>query len=158
MGFPAGRHGFDLDHYLRLWDGLSRRGVIITGSGSSDAHSARVGWQNGNNFATRIRADSTVEEALVAGLRSGNVSMADPILFRPRLRFGDHAGHRMGQVVGLGEARAGAGGEARVEIALDRARPSWALRWVVNGERRPEIALQEGRCARGWRYPLMRRS
>ncbi|MDQ3703349.1 MAG: hypothetical protein M3442_20885, partial [Chloroflexota bacterium] len=63
VGFPAGRHGFDLDYYLRLWDGLSRQGVIVTGSGSSDAHSARVGWQTGNNFATHIRSDSTSDSS-----------------------------------------------------------------------------------------------
>ena len=157
VGFPAGRHGFDLDHYLRLWDGLSRRGVIVTGSGSSDAHSARVGWQNGNNFATRIRADSTAEETLVAGLRSGDVYMVDPVLFRSRLRFGDRAGHRMGQVVGFGaggEREVGAAGESEVEVALDRARPNWSLFWVVNGARGPAIALGAGAVRQGLTVPL----
>jgi hypothetical protein len=141
VGFPAGRHQFDLDHYLRLWDGLSRRGVIVTGSGSSDAHSARVGWQTGNNFATFIRAESTDEAALLAGLRSGNVFMADPIRFRSRLRFGDVAGHRMGQVVrvdGSGDT------EQEVVLALDRSQPYWRLHWVVDGERHPAIMLAEG--------------
>ena len=114
---PPAATDFDLDHYLRLWDGLSRRGVIVTGSGSSDAHSARVGWQNGNNFATRIRADSTAEEALVAGLRSGDVYMADPVLFRSRLRFGDRR-----------RAPHGPGGGPRAEASARWARPGRA-RW-----------------------------
>ena len=156
VGFPSGRHGFDLDHYLRLWDGLSLAGVIITGSGSSDAHSARVGWQTGNNFATYILAGSTDEDALVAGLRSGNVYMADPIHFRSRLRFGDRAGHRMGQVVGHGSASGPAERveQAEVEIALDRARPTWRLYWVVNGARRPGLALAEGTVAHTLLVPL----
>jgi len=150
VGFPAGRHGFDLDHYLRLWDGLSLAGVIITGSGSSDAHSARVGWQTGNNFATYIRAGSTDEDALVTGLRSGNVYMADPIHFRSRLSFSDRVGHRMGQVAGHGSAS----GRAEVEIALERARSAWRLYWVVNGARRPGIVLNEGPVAHTLSVPL----
>jgi hypothetical protein len=162
VGFPAGRHGFSLEDYLRMWDALSRAGVIITGSGSSDAHSARVGWQTGNNFATYIRAETADEAALIAGLRSGDVYMADPVLFRSRLRFRDRAGHRMGQVVALeppapaapggdrpgGEARSPAGdsGSAamEVELTLDRAQPGWRLRWVVDGERQPAILLSAG--------------
>jgi hypothetical protein len=163
VGFPAGRHGFALEDYLRLWDGLSARGVIVTGSGSSDAHSARVGWQTGNNFATFVRSASTDEDALLAGLRSGNLYMADPVLFRSRLRFADRAGHRMGQVAQLtvaddaGSAGDGAasgaesapeGGEgiraAQVELALERAQPHWRLKWVVNGERQPGIPLAAG--------------
>jgi hypothetical protein len=170
VGFPAGRHGFDLDYYLRLWDGLSRRGVVVTGSGSSDAHSARVGWQTGNNFATRIRAAASDEAALLAGLRSGDVAMVDPILFRSRLRFGDRAGHRMGQVVGVtpgasagGGASAGDGGGggggggaalAEAEIALDCARPEWSLCWVVNGARLPAVALPPGPAVETLTVPL----
>ncbi len=139
VGFPAGRHNFALDYYLRLWDGLSRAGIVIAGSGSSDAHSARVGWQNGNNFATHIRADTTDEAALLTGLRARDIYPADPVRFRSKLSFTDDAGHRMGEVVAV---RAAA--EREVRLSLDRAQPSWHLVWVLNGERRPAVPLPEG--------------
>ncbi|MBI3972137.1 MAG: hypothetical protein HY332_12670 [Chloroflexi bacterium] len=142
VGFPAGRHGFDLDHYLRLWDALVAQGIYILGTGSSDAHSARVGWQNGNNFATYIRADTPDEDSLLAGLRCGDVYVADPVRFRSRLSFSDRAGHHMGQVVALdGNQEPGA---QEVVLALDRARPRWELCWVVDGVRHSPIPLPEG--------------
>ncbi len=140
VGFPAGRHHFPLVDYLRLWDGLSRAGVVISGSGSSDAHSARVGWQNGNNFATRIRASSTEEDVLLAGLRSGNFYPADPVRFRSRLWLRDSAGHRMGQVVPL----SGDAGPLEALVTLGAAEPHWQLCWVVDGERQAPIALGAG--------------
>lgn len=150
VGFPAGRHGFAMEDYLRLWDGLSRRGVIVTGSGSSDAHSAKVGWQRGNNFATRIRSDSTDEASLLVGLRSGDLYPADPVLFRTRLRFCDGAGHRMGQVVVVD----GGSGLAEVEVALEQAQSHWVLRWVVNGERQPALPLPDGPATQALALPL----
>jgi hypothetical protein len=139
VGFPAGRHNFTLDYYLRLWDGLSRAGIVIAGSGSSDAHSARVGWQNGNNFATHIRADSTDEQALLTGLRARDIYPADPVRFRSKLSFTDDAGHRMGEVVRVRGAE-----EREGRLSLDKARPSWYLVWVVSGERREPVRLPEG--------------
>ena len=139
VGFPAGRHGFALDYYLRLWDGLSRAGVIVAGSGSSDAHSARVGWQKGNNFATHIRADSTDQEALLAGLRARNIYPADPVRFGSRLAFGDDAGHTMGETVRVDGPQ-----ERTVSLTLEDARPEWHLAWVVNGERQKLVKLNDG--------------
>ena len=147
VGFPAGRHNFTLDHYLRLWDGLSRAGVVIAGSGSSDAHSARVGWQNGNNFATHIRADTTDEAALLTGLRARDLYPADPVRFRSKLSFTDDAGHRMGEVVPVRAAE-----EHEARLSLDRARPSWHLVWVLNGERRPAVRLPEGAVTETLRF------
>jgi hypothetical protein len=100
-----------------------------------------VGWETGNNFATYIRSASTGEDALIAGLRSGDVYMADPVLFRSRLAFQDRDGHRMGQKVPLVGAGAGT---AEVALVLDAAQPEWRLHWVVDGERQPAIALGAG--------------
>ena len=147
VGFPAGRHNFPLDYYFRLWDGLSRAGIVIAGSGSSDAHSARVGWQNGNNFATNIRADATDEDALLAGLRARDLYPADPIRFRSRLSFGDDAGHRMGEAVNVRDAE-----ERAATIAFDRAKPEWALVWVLNGERQTPVHLREGSVSETLRF------
>lgn len=139
VGFPAGRHGFPLDYYLRLWDGLSRAAVIVAGSGSSDAHSARVGWQKGNNFATHIRADSTDQEALQVGLRARNIYPADPVRFGSRLAFADDAGHTMGEVVRVDGPQ-----ERTASLTLESAKPQWRLVWVVNGERQKPVKLGEG--------------
>jgi hypothetical protein len=141
VGFPAGRHHFALNYYLRLWDALSAAGVIISGSGSSDAHSARVGWQTGNNFATYIRAASTDEDALLAGIRSRDLYPADPILFRSRLSFTDTEGHHMGEVVTRSKASSDA---LEAILTLEAAQPHWHLVWVVNGQRQSPIALCAG--------------
>lgn len=127
----------------------SRAGVYIMGTASSDAHSARVGWQGGNNMATAIRADGTDEAALLAGLRAGNVYMADPHRFRSQLAFKDDAGHRMGQVValdadgsGTGSASSAAGHE--VTFTVESAQPHWQVYWVVDGVRQEPIPAGEG--------------
>ncbi len=117
-----------MEDYLRLWDGLSRRGVIVTGSGSSDAHSAKVGWQRGNNFATCIRSISTDEASLLAGLRSGDLYPADPVLFRTACASAMAPGI-MGQVVVVD----GGGGLAEVEVALEQAQCTGCC---AGGERR----------------------
>lgn len=152
VGFPAGRHHFPLDYYLRLWDTLSAAGVVIAGSGSSDAHSARVGWQTGNNYATHIHSSSTDEDSLLAGIRSRNLYPADPILFRSRLDFRDTAGHVMGEVVHLDVASAGsvAGSDLsplEAILTLEAAQPHWHLVWVVNGQRQTAIKLPSGMTA-----------
>jgi hypothetical protein len=148
-----------LDYYLRLWDGLSRAGVIVAGSGSSDAHSARVGWQTGNNYATYICADGAGkphggdveadgvrrtragidQDALLAGLRARNIYPADPVRFRSRLALTDDVGHQMGEVVRVHGAE-----ERTASITLESARPQWYLAWVVNGERQRPVRLGEG--------------
>ena len=140
VGFPIGRYGFDLDLHLRLWDGLTARGVFLVGSGSSDAHSARVGWQAGNNFATYIRATATDEASLIRGLRSGDVYLADPVRFRSRLSVQDHAGRRMGAIVG-DDATA----EREVVLNVEDGQPDWYLCWVVDGVRREPLPIPTGR-------------
>jgi len=147
VGFPAGRHNFPLDYYFRLWDGLSRAGIVIAGSGSSDAHSARVGWQTGNNFATYIRADCTGEDALLAGLRARDFYPADPIRFRSPLSFVDDAGHRMGEAVVAANAE-----EREALLDLESARRHWFLAWVLNGERQRLIPLRDGRVTETLRF------
>jgi hypothetical protein len=145
VGFPAGRHGFDLVHYLRLWDGLLRAGVYIMGSASSDAHSARVGWQGGNNMCNAIRSDGTDEASLLTGLRAGNVYMVDPLRFRSQLAFKDGAGHRMGQVVALdGNGGAASGDGHEVTLTVAAAQPHWQVYWVVDGVRREAVPAGEG--------------
>jgi hypothetical protein len=106
-----------------------------------------VGWQNGNNFATNIRADSTGEEALLAGLRARDLYPADPVRFRSRLSFTDDAGRRMGEVVSVSAAEA-----REVRLSLECARPSWRLVWVLNGERRPPVSLREGAVTETLRF------
>jgi hypothetical protein len=99
-----------------------------------------VGWQAGNNFATYIRATATDEASLIRGLRSGDVYVADPVRFRSRLSVRDHAGRRMGTIVG-DDARA----EREVVLTVENGQPDWRLWWVVDGVRRPPLALAAGR-------------
>lgn len=126
VGFPEGRHGFTLQQYLRLWDGLSSAGVVIGGIGTSDAHNNRSGWESGNNFANWIRSETTNEVDLICGLLSGDVYMGDPTVFRGELEFVTTEGYRMGQIV-VGED------ELEVQFYMNGCRPGWKVRWIQNG-------------------------
>lgn len=54
----------------------------------------------------------------------------------------------------VGAEEEGAEMVAQVQIALNRAQPTWRLYWVVNGERRPGIALGEGAVDERLTVPL----
>ncbi len=82
VGFPYEKEDFYERHYLALWDGLSSRGVFITGDGDSDNHHATAdGWTEGNNFVTFTGIgddESPSEESFRAAFIRGSVWCGDP--------------------------------------------------------------------------------
>ena len=104
-------HGMQgLEERLRLWDRLAQAGMIVTGLGVSDAHTAKQGWRQapGNpvRWVTRIWAESLAEADLLDALRRGHAFFADPAAFRGDLDMCGPNGARMGDVLVLraGEA------------------------------------------------------
>lgn len=86
VGFPMGRGLFTLDDHLRLWDNLALSGVFITGYGDSDSHKSHAAWFSGNNFASWIGVDDSLEypiteEVFNDAMVKGRVYMGDPVLF-----------------------------------------------------------------------------
>lgn len=78
VGFPEGRFGFSLKHFVELWDRLGLLGVYITGYGDSDNHRCDERWADGNNFAAYIAAAQPEEDQLCEGMLKGNLYSADP--------------------------------------------------------------------------------
>ncbi len=134
VGFPEGRHGFSLKHYLDLWDGLSRAGIVITGIGVSDAHNNLSGWESGNNFVNWIRSKSLKEKDLIQGLLSGDVYMGDPTVFHGNLEFTTVDGYRMGQII-VGKKH------PEILLRISNCRPGWKVHWIVNGERKAVLSI-----------------
>ena len=136
VGFPDGRHGFPIESYLKLWDELSRAGIIVTGIGVSDAHNNLSGWFSGNNFVNWIRARSVKEIDLIKGLLSGDVYMSDPTAFRGTLEFMTTDGYHMGQII-VGKKR------AEIILRLFGCKPGWKINWIVNGELKNILSVDE---------------
>jgi hypothetical protein len=127
VGFPEGKNGFGLHHYLQLWDILSRAGVFITGYGCSDNHLNDKGWFEGNNFAAYIFAPESSEESLLASMKSGNLYTADPVWFNGSFSFRNAGGGVMGQIVDS------CSGMEEVLLSLDDLRPGAMVRWILDG-------------------------
>lgn len=135
VGFPEGRgEGVTLQHYLQLWDLLSLAGIFITGDGSSDSHSSLKSWQDGNNFATWVAAEESLEfpiseEEFNRSLVAGRAYTGDPVKWTGKLEFTSE-GLPMGAIHGYrdGEKKAFA-----FRFAADGLRPGWKLRAVIDG-------------------------
>jgi len=65
------RAGVDLNHYLALWDVMSRNAVLLTGTGVSDDHVGDDWYGIGNNWITSVWAASTGMADLIAALAAG---------------------------------------------------------------------------------------
>jgi hypothetical protein len=134
VGFPEGRHGFSLEQYMDLWDGLSMAGVVVAAIGVSDAHNNVSGWASGNNFVNWIRSEVPAERDLIAGLLSGDVFMGDPTCFGGGLEFSTRGGHRMGQIVCEADTMT-------ARIHLGECGSGWQYRWVLNGSREEAMPI-----------------
>ena len=71
---------------MRLWDGLAKNGVWITGDGDSDCHGAAdAGWTIGNNFcsfAQLYNKEEPTEENFVTAFKRGSIWFGDPVWMR----------------------------------------------------------------------------
>jgi hypothetical protein len=140
-----------LPERLRLWDALARRGLVVTGTGVSDAHSARVGWRATEtrpvSWVTRIWAESPAEADLLGGLRRGHVFFADPAEFRGEIELGAPGGVEMGDVAVLPHGAAAPELEARVT----GLRPGDLVAWLCNGALVRAAAVTGETLIDGWR-------
>jgi hypothetical protein len=117
---------------LRLWDTLARQGLVVTGIGVSDAHSARAGWSAGEGrptaWVTRIWSESDEEADLLEGLRRGRAFFADPASFRGDLWLAGPDGAEMGDVLVAGDGRA-----PELAVRVGGAEEGDLVAWYVNG-------------------------
>ncbi|HEV2126441.1 MAG TPA: hypothetical protein VGW38_27090, partial [Chloroflexota bacterium] len=127
-------HGFaGLNERLQLWDRLARHGLIVTGTGVSDAHTAKQGWRVTQTrpvaWVTRIWARSLEESDLLEGLRRGHVFFADPSQFQGDVEITGPGGVEMGDVAITPDDEATPELEARVT----GVRPGDLVAWLCNG-------------------------
>jgi hypothetical protein len=141
-----------LGDYLSLWDAAGKRGVVITGIGVNDSHEWDWGsWEN--NFGTWLPAPADDPTRLLAAVRSGRVTLGDPLRFRGTLEIscgtagaGDVIGGSAPREVVVRIADAPPG--ARVRLVVDGvARPGWAAP-KGSGEWTLRLAPSEARVAR----------
>lgn len=128
VGFPEGRHKFELEDYLKLWDGLGKNGIFITGYGDSDNHANDSNWWDGNNFSSWIYAEELTEENLLESMKAGNLYTGDPVIFRGQLSFETTEGYRMGQVIKADK------NEYILKFEATLLKPGWTVKWIVDGK------------------------
>jgi hypothetical protein len=140
VGFPFGRDGFEVGHYMRLWDILAKNGIFITGDGDSDCHDAGAdGWTEGNNFCTFAGLDDTdkpTEENFIKAFCRGSVWAGNPVKIK-NLRFtcGDKP---MGSVV--------VGKQATVQFETKNVKDGGCAVWVVNGKEKAHMEFCDGKA------------
>lgn len=134
VGFPEGRHGLDITHYLSLWDRMNLADLRVCGIGVSDAHS-NVSWENGNHFANYVAPPDCQVQNLVAGMTASNFYMTDPYRLRGKVRFSTDTGKTMGETQSGGY----------VTLALSDAPADAELAWVLDGQPQP-VERVGGRC------------
>jgi hypothetical protein len=142
---------------LRLWDLLARHGLIVTGIGVSDAHSAKVGWTDTGDrpvaWVTRIWAESDDEPNLLDALRRGRVFFADPSAFRGDLSLTGPNDVEMGDVV-VTTAAGSAAPPLRVRVT--GAEPGDLIAWYANGHLVHASALDvisDNTHSAEWQFP-----
>ena len=140
VGFPVGRDGFSMAHYLRLWDELGKSGICITGDGDSDCHHAvDVGWTTGNNFCTYagiFENELPCEESFISAFKRGSVWFGNPVLMGKLTLECKHA--NMGGVV--------VGKRVLVRFTASDIRSDGYARCVVNGKEVKRIAIEKGKA------------
>lgn len=135
VGFPMGRENFSLQLYLRLWDKLTEAGIFLTGYGSSDNHSNRTDWYDGNNFATWLgveenEAEPVCEEAFVKAMKSGRAYMGNPVVLKGDIVFETEEGLPMGSVMMVDNAEQC----QNIYFACSQAKKGWKFRLIFNGQ------------------------
>ena len=138
VGFPYEKESFYDRHYLRLWDGLSLRGVFITGDGDSDNHYATEdGWTRLNNFATFAGIydnEAPTEDSFRSAFLRGSVWFGNPVYIKELSYLAE--GEPMGSIFV----------NKPVEIHFDVHKincEGYALR-IVNGKTDKKIPIKNG--------------
>jgi len=132
VAFPFGRYA-PYETLTRLWDGLAKRGVILTGHGATDSHMMTEGWFSGNNFASFIGVDAErepSEQDFADAMRKGQLYAANPLVMKGDFSFTADGFREMGSVNIVP-----AGTKARVSFSVEISNHNWKVAWVVNGER-----------------------
>jgi hypothetical protein len=81
MGLEIGyifRGGMPIQEHIDLWDTMTRHGVWLTGTGANDMHNTAVWSGLANGFFTGVFPTAVTDQAIAAGLRSGNAFTAHP--------------------------------------------------------------------------------
>lgn len=135
VGFPLGRGGFSQEMHLRLWDKLTEAGIFLTGYGSSDNHSNRGGWYEGNNFATWLGVPEEEEEpvredAFIEAMKSGRCYTGNPVVLKGSIRFETEEGVPMGAVLVSDALEPG----HTIHFVCEKAVAGWKFRLVHNGQ------------------------
>lgn len=135
VGFPMGRENFSLQLYLRLWDKLTEAGIFLTGYGSSDNHSNRTDWYDGNNFATWLgveesEAEPVSEDAFVKAMKSGRAYMGNPVVLKGDIIFETEEGLPMGSVLTVENAEQC----QNIYFGCSQTKKGWKFRLVYNGQ------------------------
>ncbi len=121
-----------LEDFVKVWDGLLRSGVYVTGIGASDVHN-QVNWLGFlNNFVTWIESASMEEEDIKWALQRGSAWFGDPAAFpgaRVDLWFAAPSHQAVqGQVVQ--ETADG----AQLDIQADPLQRGWEVRLIRNDD------------------------
>lgn len=126
------QRGGNLHDHLAVWDGLTERGVYLTGTGVSDQHSSGSWSAFVNNFVTWVSSPTDSREDLTWNLARGAAWFGDPSLFpgaevslafsAPDLRAD------AGQVV------VGASLPTRLNVDIDPLQAGWSVRLVRDGD------------------------
>ena len=141
VGFPKDRY-MPFWCHLSLWDRLSMAGVLVTGYGSSDAHTNDTGWYSGNNFTNWIGIDATIEsptaDTFAEAMRQGRLYMGNPTKIKGEVVFDAECGAVIGETVS-------STAEELVRFSMESASSNWRIRWIVNGEPLREKNMTDGR-------------
>ena len=134
---------------LQLWDRLAARGVIVTGIGVSDAHSAKQGWTGADarpvSWVTRVWAESDEEPDLLAALGRGRAFFSDPVEFRGDLWLGGPDGVEMGDILVLSSPTA-----SPLHVRVSGAEAGDLVAWYVNGNLMHAAAVSSGDTPLEW--------
>lgn len=159
IGFPYGRY-MPYECHAHLWDMLALEGLILTGYGATDSHSAFEGWydknhpdfKNGvrrgekmfkNTFVTWFGVDAgkePSEDDFVKAMISGNGYSATPMLIKGGVNFATESGHPMGSIM-LSKVKI----PIRVNFSIENASAGWRFVWLEDGERVSETTLCDGK-------------
>ncbi len=127
VGFPEGREGISLASHLKLWDALSKEGILISGYGDSDNHTNNTSWFEGNNFVGYIAAEIPDEEHFVESMLKGDLYTGDPVyLQKMHVSFESDKGQPMGSISNLT-----APGNA--VLRLTNVPANSVVTWTLNG-------------------------